>query len=193
MLFILSLALALADPPFPCLCSMPSECQVCNVNSLQLPVMLLSTESCLLRTWGQSSGKAIRWHFKKYVKIHHRCDPFVALTLTHASRASRAVRETSRCRSHGAARLSRQPPSWVDTGPYLRTPLLWPGWSLNWQFLFHGSGRLLRALGPRHWGHGSGRREAARRHWRFVWLLLRPPARVGGASAVGVTDREAGP
>lgn len=118
MLFILSLALALADPPFPCLCSVPSECQVCNVNSFQLPVMLLSTESCLLLTRGESSGKASRWHLKKkHVEIHHRCDAFVTLALTRASRAGRVVREGSRCRSGGAARSSRWPRSWADTGP----------------------------------------------------------------------------
>lgn len=65
MLFILCLALALADPPFPCSYRMPSECQVCNVNSFQPPVMHLSTESCLLLTWGRAQGKPVAHIFKE--------------------------------------------------------------------------------------------------------------------------------
>lgn len=48
-------------------------------------------------------------------------------------------------------------------------------------------------------GHGTGvtGREGERQHAgtdaSYVWLLLRPPARIGGASAVDVTDGEAGP
>lgn len=62
-------------------------------------------------------------------------------------------------------------------------------------FSFKGRGGCSRVWG----GHGTGvtGREGERQHTgtdaSYVWLLLRPPARIGGASAVDVTDGEAGP
>lgn len=73
MLLALSLAFTPADPPSRCLCSMTSECQVCNVNSLQLPLMLLSTESCLLLTWRGGAQESQLLECEKNGRIHQHC------------------------------------------------------------------------------------------------------------------------
>jgi len=118
--------------------------------------MLLSTESCLLLACGEMSGKAAPWRFQKYVKIHHRRDPFVAVALPPAGRCGKAD-------AAGLGGLRGRPRRGLTPVPIA---------ARHGRHRGDGFAGSLSFQGP-----GSGRRWAACGHRRFVWLLRHPPAR----------------